>query len=634
MENLNSQESQEKRQGRINRILQGIAGTEFGQGFGQAFNLDGEDRRDALFSRREAEGKASIPPRYQLTLSQHPLVDLTRQYASTTQNANVARIANKLGLPFDDGMFSFRANNGLNVGGAPSPNNLLPDLEFDESLDGVRKPTDTERARIDAEKKRVATLPFMRKLGYATGGIAQDFTTNATRNLWWLINAPQATVDLISEAGVATANPNLYREEIVGLKDAVDQGLVRYSPDYDEGLIAQRVSDRQQMSEPLPDLTGEAAEYGGYTSAGEEKDRKAIEDVIREEIYSRDNPKNYKRSAPGVRIRFDKGNKRFEVKRRKYSPTLVNIASMLPAAIGVNAGIGLMGNQSDGGLTGRQEGYQAVLPDELDPRQTSNAVAAVASSYLLGREGRIMDADDFLLERPDVTAGEYANYKGYLRDRDIDLNPFDDGRINLGGILKNNPDGVRGPEISFLGKSMGLNDTLIPTASAIGGSILGALAGRNPRIKASKPATIAALAGGGAAGLISGQLLGNTLEDQRRRNNFAENNPGIDYDTYKANARRLLDDKYALAKANPNAKAEIETSKTGFNKRNQQQALQTRALQQQAIVDQMVDSKEKRDAQRAIDKQNRALEQSQKIQDEIDARRKSKEDSEQQQLML
>lgn len=121
MENLNSQESQEKRQGRINRILQGINGTEFGQGFGQAFNLDGEDRRDALFSRREAEGKASIPPRYQLTLSQHPFVDLIRQYASTTQNANVASIANKLGLPFDDGMFSFRANNGLNVGGAPSP---------------------------------------------------------------------------------------------------------------------------------------------------------------------------------------------------------------------------------------------------------------------------------------------------------------------------------------------------------------------------------------------------------------------------------------------------------------------------------------------------------------------------------
>lgn len=57
MANLNDQEGSEKRQTLINRILGGIGKSEFGEGFGSAFNLDSEDRRDALFSRREAARK-------------------------------------------------------------------------------------------------------------------------------------------------------------------------------------------------------------------------------------------------------------------------------------------------------------------------------------------------------------------------------------------------------------------------------------------------------------------------------------------------------------------------------------------------------------------------------------------------
>ena len=70
MANLNGQEGPEKRQTLINRILDGIGGSkagvalgQFGSGFGQAFNLDSEDRRDALYSRREAEGKAAAQSR-------------------------------------------------------------------------------------------------------------------------------------------------------------------------------------------------------------------------------------------------------------------------------------------------------------------------------------------------------------------------------------------------------------------------------------------------------------------------------------------------------------------------------------------------------------------------------------------
>ena len=56
------------------------------QVFGTAFNIDPEDRRDLLYTRREAEGKASIPPRAVQTFSQHPLVDSLRQLATTTEN--------------------------------------------------------------------------------------------------------------------------------------------------------------------------------------------------------------------------------------------------------------------------------------------------------------------------------------------------------------------------------------------------------------------------------------------------------------------------------------------------------------------------------------------------------------------
>ena len=92
------------RKGMINNILNSLGlnnlGTpeDFGGGFGLAFNLDSEDRRDALYSRREAEGKAAIPPRYQQTLSQHPLVDTIRQVASTTDNQTVSKVLNALGL--------------------------------------------------------------------------------------------------------------------------------------------------------------------------------------------------------------------------------------------------------------------------------------------------------------------------------------------------------------------------------------------------------------------------------------------------------------------------------------------------------------------------------------------------------
>ena len=98
--NLNDDE----RQGMRLNILRSIGDSNFGSGFGAAFNIDPEDRRDLLYTRREAEGKASIPPRAVQTFSQHPLVDSLRQLATTTENPAIRNTLNAVGVrTFDDG---------------------------------------------------------------------------------------------------------------------------------------------------------------------------------------------------------------------------------------------------------------------------------------------------------------------------------------------------------------------------------------------------------------------------------------------------------------------------------------------------------------------------------------------------
>ena len=105
--NLNDDE----RQGRRLNILRSIGDSNFGSGFGTAFNIDPEDRRGLLNTRREAEGKASIPPRAVQTFSQHPLVDSLRQLATTTENPAIRNTLSAVEVrTFDDGMFTYRVN--------------------------------------------------------------------------------------------------------------------------------------------------------------------------------------------------------------------------------------------------------------------------------------------------------------------------------------------------------------------------------------------------------------------------------------------------------------------------------------------------------------------------------------------
>ena len=136
------------------------------------------------------------------------------------------------------------------------------------------------------------------------------------------------------------------------------------------------------------------------------------------------------------------------------------MAATLPAVLATSFGVGNVA---------REEGYKAVLPGEGDPRVSENALAEAGSRYFLGRTGGLLPYNEFVKERPDVSKEEYYKYKTYLFDKQTDLNPLD-GDFNIGGVVKGTVDGIHGPEVSFLGKSIPALSGMVPIATAIAGS--------------------------------------------------------------------------------------------------------------------------------------------------------------------
>ena len=553
----------------------GQAMADASRGFSQGFDMSRLDYIDALKVIREREGKAE-PPRHVIIGATHPIVDALRQDATINPEGIAARIP--FITPFNDNTLAFRANHGMNVGSEQTPR-----IKYYQTDDGNMRPRqDSKQAYLD----RAQQIPLAQRLGHATGSVVNDFTNNATRNIWWLLNASQAITDVATEAGVQAANPEFFMEEEIPLDLAKKEGLVHYSkPVITDDQVKAR---RHQLLD-----NADTNEFGGRALIQLSPTEKAMLTERAKRDLKKDHERagsSYRRANPGIRVTADG-----RVMRRRFNPNHIQLAAMLPAAIGVNAGIGLLN---------REDGYTAAVPDELDPRQTANAVMEVGSRYLLGREGRLMEADDFLLERPDVTYGEYQAYRNYLRDRELDFNLLDDGKMNF-GVGKVNLDGIRGAEVQFLGKSLGLNDTIIPTVSAAAGSVLGATLARNPNL--SRRQKLASLAAGGLGGLALGTGTGDLLENNRRRSNFEERNPGVDYDTYKRNAGKLLENKMELIKAVPNAEEEKSKSKTGFSKRQQQEALLNEALKQQTLIDQLVNEERKQRAVNADDERQLAL---------------------------
>ena len=157
-------------------------------------------------------------------------------------------------------------------------------------------------------------------------------------------------------------------------------------------------------------------------------------------------------------------NPNSKTKELRNEPIIKNrgtrMAATLPAVLATSFGIGNVM---------REEGYKAVLPSAEDPRQSENALAEVGARYFLGRTGGLLPYDEFVKERPDVSKEEYYKYKTYLHNKNLDLNPLD-GDFNIGGVVKGTVDGIHGPEVSFLGKSIPALTGMVPIAAAIGGA--------------------------------------------------------------------------------------------------------------------------------------------------------------------
>ena len=132
----------------------------------------------------------------------------------------------------------------------------------------------------------------------------------------------------------------------------------------------------------------------------------------------------------------------------------------------------------------------------------------------MGSTGKMLPYSEFKEVRPDVSPEEYRAYQAFKYDKGIDLNPFDDGKFGLpGGVVKTTSEGVHGPELQFLGRSLPVTTGIVP--------YLGALAGGVAGVRSKRPIRGGFV--GGVTGLAAGQIAGNLLEEERRRRNTVEN---------------------------------------------------------------------------------------------------------------
>ena len=572
-----------------------------------------------------------------------------------------------------------------------------PDPEFFNGISQQRLNSDNVAVRAEEEAKLHrraqsyretlrANTPMGQQLGQSLGYLGGDLAQDKSRSVWWLLNALQATGRVVSEAGMSLANPNLNTSRAIqgeALRRAEAKGLIRRTGN----MPARDVRKNVQVTDTeglLPE------EFARRLDEGPAYDGSSNDDLI----YN--NPANFEPSHPSM---FAKGyGKDKTIHQRRINNQLLSTLGLGATAYAINEGVGLFG---------RPEGYTAASPDQLDPRDTTSIVDEVATKYILGRPGR-MDKDLMELERPDVSPADRVKYQDYLysKDEGLDLNPFDGDGINVGGVLQTTGDGIHGPEVRFLGRSLGMGEGIMPLAGAIGGVVVGGLLpnvrqirlrGQRPKARKFDPnqplktahravlnripevapktfnkredlspliedtiferpaeaiddfftrtneltgerdmdvmRTLGSLAAGTIGGTVIGTVAGNQFEDERRRRKFAERFPNVDYDQYKSNAQKILDRKYELIKSNPNTTKEMDQSKVGFNRRNQQTALQEQALEQQALVSQMVDRDLQKQAQQSLDRQDDLLNQASVIDQEIAKRRDRKQGEEQQSMI-
>jgi hypothetical protein len=135
---------------------------------------------------------------------------------------------------------------------------------------------------------------------------------------------------------------------------------------------------------------------------------------------------------------------------RPFEGAVGNTASVFPLILAASAATGTLS---------RQPGYQAVLPDMEGDRRDSVDPIQERIQRTIGRRGQLLPFNEFVKDRPDVSRGEYENYKAYLHGNK--------------SILKGTMEGIHGPEVNFLGRSMPLITGILPIAGGVLGGRIG-----------------------------------------------------------------------------------------------------------------------------------------------------------------
>ena len=116
---------------------------------------------------------------------------------------------------------------------------------------------------------------------------------------------------------------------------------------------------------------------------------------------------------------------------------------------------------------------QLPFESSEDPTKTSNPLLEVAAKYILGRTGNLLPYDEFSEYRPDVSKGDYNRYKAFKYEKQEDWNPLDGDFTLLAGALKGTTEGIHGPELQMLGRSLPLTTTITPYLGALVGGAVG-----------------------------------------------------------------------------------------------------------------------------------------------------------------
>jgi len=387
---------------------------DFGEGFSDDYSLGREDRRNAMLRDRKLSGQTEESTKWDSLMGTHPAA------------------------------FRLQELTG----------NLRPEKR--QALE-----------ELDMQLKGSTA----RKSGQLVGSVANDLTQDTTRSVYWLLNALQATGEVINEQALSRVVPELYK------KSRVQSAEIPFTVT-PEGKSPRylNISDKYAIKEMV-----------------DTKKAKYVDDKLKASRgYSFD----------------DSG----DLQKRNYSPGMVQSLA-IPTGIAINTGLGLMSP------FGGAEGYKAALPSEDDPTKSSNVLGEVGLKYLMGRTGQLLPYEEFKKVRPDVSRDEYNRYQAFKYDKREDYNPTD-GDLTIGaGALKFTDEGIHGPEVQFLGRGLPVTTGIVPYTAALAGGLAGARYGqgmKNPR---------AAIGGllGGLTGLAAGQVGGNIIEGERRRRNSLEN---------------------------------------------------------------------------------------------------------------